>query len=283
MTATAAGVVPGIYDISAEEYHADPIPGGSLSSTGARKLLPPSCPALYEYEIGDGRLIHTPKKHFDLGTAVHTLVFDDGPELVRIDHDTYRTQEAQHDRDEAYAAGAIPLLPHQRQQAEDMAAAVLNHHQAGELLTPGTGEAEQTFIWQDQATGVWCRARVDWLAPTVVDLKTTSDVSPQGIQKSVAAWGYHQQRGWYLDGIRAVLGEDRPWAFVFVANEPPYLVTVMDVDATAALIADAKNARARWKYRECVETGHWPAYDQQIWTLPLPGYAEKTDIEEYLK
>lgn len=283
MTATAAGVVPGIYDIPADEYHADPVPGGSLSSTGARKLLPPSCPALFKHEIYDGQIAHTPKKHFDLGTAVHGLVLGDGPELVRIDHDSYRTKDAQHDRDEAYARGAIPLLPHERKQAEDMAAAVLNHHRAGELLAPGTGEAEQTFIWQDEATGVWCRARIDWLADTVIDLKTSGDVSPEAIQKSIAAYGYHQQRGWYLDGIRAVLGEDRPWRFIFVANEPPYLVTVTDVDATAALIADAKNDRARRTYRECIETGQWHGYDRIDWTLPLPGYAEKTDIEEYLK
>ena len=39
---------PGVYDgLDEAAYHADPVPGGSLSASGAKLLLPPSCPALY--------------------------------------------------------------------------------------------------------------------------------------------------------------------------------------------------------------------------------------------
>jgi hypothetical protein len=41
---------PGVYDIAEDHYHADPVPGGSLSNSGAKKLLPPSCPAKFAYE-----------------------------------------------------------------------------------------------------------------------------------------------------------------------------------------------------------------------------------------
>ncbi|MGW9447058.1 hypothetical protein, partial [Bacillus mobilis] len=42
---------PGVYDgIPEAVYHRDPVPGGSLSSSGARKLLAPSCPALFKYD-----------------------------------------------------------------------------------------------------------------------------------------------------------------------------------------------------------------------------------------
>jgi len=42
MTAAVGGIqvtAPGVYDIPAEAYHADPVPGGSLSASGARDLL----------------------------------------------------------------------------------------------------------------------------------------------------------------------------------------------------------------------------------------------------
>ena len=40
----------GVYDgMDEDAYHADPVPGGSLSASGAKLLLPPSCPALYHY------------------------------------------------------------------------------------------------------------------------------------------------------------------------------------------------------------------------------------------
>jgi hypothetical protein len=60
---------PGVYDQVPEHvYHADPIPGGSLSSSGARKLLAPSCPALFKHDQ-DNPQPH--KKTFDIGTAAH--------------------------------------------------------------------------------------------------------------------------------------------------------------------------------------------------------------------
>jgi len=34
---------PGVYALPADVYHADPVAGGSLSSSGAKKLL--ACPA----------------------------------------------------------------------------------------------------------------------------------------------------------------------------------------------------------------------------------------------
>ena len=57
---------PGVYDIPAEDYHRDPVPGGSLSSTGARKLLPPSCPAKFRYEQDNPP---TPTAALDFGQA----------------------------------------------------------------------------------------------------------------------------------------------------------------------------------------------------------------------
>src|SRR2546421_646443 len=80
---------PGLYeDLSVETYHADPVPVGSLSSSGARKLLPPGCPALFAYERE-----HPPEPTatFDLGHAAHKMVLGVGPEVVKIDADNWRT------------------------------------------------------------------------------------------------------------------------------------------------------------------------------------------------
>ena len=38
----------GVYDLPAAAYHRDPVEGGSLSASGAKKLMPPSCPALFK-------------------------------------------------------------------------------------------------------------------------------------------------------------------------------------------------------------------------------------------
>jgi len=155
----APAIVPGVYDIPEADYHRDPVPGGSLSSSGARKLLPPSCPAIFRHEQLNPP---PPKKVFDLGSAAHKLVLGSGPDLVRIDADEWRTNEVKEQVAKVRERGGIPLKPAEYQQVHDMAAALRRHPVAAALFDPAHGRPEQTLIWQDTDTGVSCRARLDW-------------------------------------------------------------------------------------------------------------------------
>ncbi|WP_049569103.1 PD-(D/E)XK nuclease-like domain-containing protein [Streptomyces sp. SBT349] len=280
---TATDVVPGIYDIPAEQYHADPVPGGSLSSTGARKIL--QCPAKFAYEREHGQQTTTDAMEF--GTAAHAIVLGDGPEVVRVDRPNWRSADAQTERAEIRVDGAVPLLAHQYEQAHAMAAAVREHPRAAELLAEG--EAEQSFIWHDNATGVWCRSRVDWLPPlgpgrpTVVDYKTTADASDEAIQQAVYRWAYHQQGAFYLDGVREVLGVEADFEFIFQEKEPPYLVNTVQLDMDALTLGAARNRRAREVYAECTATGLWPGYGDTTRYLSLPPWAADRDAEEYVR
>jgi hypothetical protein len=164
---------PGVYDIPADVYHSDPVAGGSLSSSGARKLLPPSCPALFRHWADEGQ---EHKATFDLGHAAHAEVLGVGAPLAVVDADDWRTKAAKQQRDTAYAAGATPLLRNDYEQVHAMAAALRAHPVAGSLFTPGTGRAEQTLVWRDDEFGVWRRAMLDWLTESngglvVVDYK----------------------------------------------------------------------------------------------------------------
>ncbi|MEV4784075.1 PD-(D/E)XK nuclease-like domain-containing protein [Streptomyces tuirus] len=144
-------------DLSNEAYHADKT---SLSSSGARKLLPPSCPAKFRYEQDNPQ---PPTKTFDYGNAAHKLVLGNGPKLIVIDHDTWNTKEAKAAVADARAEGGIPLKQHEMQMVKDMAAAIRRHPLASALLEPAYGAPEQSGFWVDEATGIRCRVRFDWL------------------------------------------------------------------------------------------------------------------------
>ncbi|MFE1359438.1 PD-(D/E)XK nuclease-like domain-containing protein, partial [Streptomyces harbinensis] len=237
MTAVAPGIAPGIYNISEAEYHADPVPGGSLSSTGARKLLAPGCPAQYRHQL---TVPQEPSRAFEFGTAVHTLVLGKGAEVHVTEHGNWKSKEAAARQAEIREAGGVPLLAEEGERAHAMAAAVLGHPEAGPLFTPGAGEAEQTYIWQDPETGIWCRALLDMSSPTTVtDLKTTSDASIEGIQRSVYQYGYHQQDQWYRDAVEAIEGVRPEFRLVFVDKRPPHLVTVVGLDEGAQVLGAA--------------------------------------------
>lgn len=274
---------PGRYQISAETYHGDPVPAGSLSSTGARRLLPPSCPALFKYEQDNGGE-HRPE--FDFGTAAHKEVLGVGDELVVIDAKDWRTKKAQDQRDEAYARGAVPLLTADYAHVQGMAATLRRNDIAMALLSQG--KPEQAIFWQDTETGVWRRALIDWLPnlgsgrPIVVDYKTSASAERESIRKSVARYGYHQQSAWYLDACHSI-GYPESTAFVFLFQEktPPYLITPVQLDDTAMGIGRERNRRAIEVYRDCTETGIWPGHSNEIEAISLPAWAEYQHYEEY--
>ncbi|MER7131197.1 PD-(D/E)XK nuclease-like domain-containing protein [Streptosporangium saharense] len=276
---------PGVYDIPEHLYHADPVLGRSLSSTGARRLLPPNCPAIFRHEQLNPP---APKKVWDIGTAAHKLVLGSGPDLVRIDADEWRTTKVKEEVAEVRARGAVPLKPAEHDQVHAMADAIRAHRVAGALFDPTYGRPEQTLVWQDDQTGVWCRARLDWLPNPhggrliIPDYKTCRSAAPADIQRAVFDHGYHQQDAWYRAGTRALGLADETAAFVFVFQEKtaPYLVTVVQLDENAQRIAEDRNRRALEIYHDCVEADRWPGYSDDITLITPPAWAEYRHAEE---
>lgn len=276
--------VSGIYDdMPADEYHADPVPGGSLSSGGARKLLPPSCPAKFRWWADNGQ---ESTADFDFGHATHKLVLGKGPEIAVIDADSWRSNAAKEAAEIARETGKIPLLVPAFERAQAMEAALRAHPQAGPWFEPGTGEAEQSLFWRDGEFGVWRRARPDWVPHwrssvdgrlILPDYKTCHSADPVALSKAMDQHGYEQQAAWYIDGAEA-LGLSAPdsTAFVFVFQEktPPYLVTVCTPDVVALRRGRMRNRIALSIYRECVESGEWPGYSDKVEVLPLPIWSE---------
>lgn len=271
---------PGVYDLPAAVYHSDPVQGGSLSSSGAKKLLPPSCPALFKHYLDHGQ---TPRVEFDLGHAAHAAVLGAGEPIQVIDADDYRSKDARAQRDAAYADGRIPLLRADHEVVQGMAAAIRDHPVAGRLFAPDAGTPEQTLIWRDGEFGVWRRAMLDWLPNRqrgqrliVADYKTSRSAEPSSITKALDSYGYAQQAAWYLDAVKALNlhgGIEPAFVFVFQEKTAPYLVTVAQPDPDALNWGDVLNRKAIHTYRTCMRTGHWPGYADDVISVGLPPWA----------
>ncbi|GEL19298.1 PD-(D/E)XK nuclease-like domain-containing protein [Pseudonocardia asaccharolytica] len=272
---------PGVYDLPAHVYHADPVVGGSLSSSGAQRLLPPFCPAKYKaWRAAGGEHRHV----FDVGRAAHALVLGVGEPFEVIDADSYHTKAARAQRDEAYAEGRTPLLSHEHEQVQAMAAALRKVPLARALFRPGTGRPEQTLVWRDGETGVWRRAMLDWLPHSqsgkrllITDYKTAASVEPAAISNALARYGYYQQASWYIDGATALDlhgGVEPAFIFVVQEKEPPYLVTVAQIDPESIEWGRRRNRKAMHIYRRCIETGVWPGYaDDEVISVGLPRWS----------
>jgi hypothetical protein len=277
---TATEVLPvheaGVYDgIPPEQYHANP----ALSASGAKLLLPPSCPALYKWQRD-----HPPesKPAFDFGHAAHGVVLGCGDPVTIVEADNWLTKAAKEAKAAAYADGRVPVLAREWEQVQGMAAAIRSHPIAAALFDPGHGQPEQSAYWEDTFHGVWRRARFDWLPDTdggrliLPDYKTTTSAEPGAFARSVFNFGYDLQASWYIDAAHALtLAEDV--AFVFVAQEKtaPYLVTVFELDVEALAIGHRKTQRALSVFAECQATDTWPAYSSDVELISPPAWLSR--------
>lgn len=273
-------------DLSDQEYHSD---RASLSSSGARLLLPPGCPAKFKERMD---CPPKPSRVFDFGHLAHSLVLGKGAEFTVLDPEihgltkdgsvaanprataTWKAAES-----EARESGRVPVHVDEYAKATAMAARILTHPMAGPLFQEN-GRAEVSIYADDPVTGVRLRARPDWMFDdnrlVLVDYKTTVTARPDDFARKAADYGYHQQGAWYIDvAALAGLGDDAAFVLVAQEKEPPYLVSVLEFDAEAIEEGRRRNRQAIDLYARCVERDEWPSYPgtDDIVSISLPPWA----------
>jgi hypothetical protein len=264
------GVFPNIPE---DVYFADT---ANLSQSGAKLLLPPSCPAKFK-QVREAR--EKPKRVWDVGSLCHKIVLGAGADIVVIEAGDYRTKAAQNMRDEARDSGLIPALRKEVEAAELMNAKLREHDLAGELFK--SGDAELSCYATDPESGVLLRARFDWYTfydgrVVVVDYKTAADANPDLFARKAVEYGYHIQAAWYYQIAQLLeLDTDPRVLFVVQEKQPPYLVSVVELDQDALYLGVQRKLEAIRIYQWCVENDCWPGWGGGINTVSLPAWAYK--------
>ena len=282
VSAMVKGIPMAVANYDELDYHRLP----SLSASGAKRLLSPGCPALYKHDWDNGGRPN--KRAFDVGHAAHAAVLGVGLELVVIDHDDYKTKAAREARDEAYAAGACPVLTKEKAGVDAMALAIRQHPLASKLLDPERGRPEVSVFWHDEDRGIDRRARFDWLpnpdgARTLVvpDYKTTASAEPRAFSRSIWNFGYDIQAVWYMDAVRAAdLADDVEFLFIAQETTAPYLITVHQLDHDALKVGRARVDEACAIFRACTQTNTWPGYLDGVELVPPPQWLADTYLED---
>lgn len=263
---------PGLHYGVSDDYYRT-IPG--LSSTGIKRML--DSPAVYDWHR---RRPPETKTEFDLGHAVHNRVLGIGTEEVIVEGH-WNTKAAKAAVAEARERGATPLKPEQAEHADQLAAAVMDYPDAKVLLTGG--EPEVTVVWDDPATGVRCKGRLDYYheaANVAVDLKTSRDAQPRRFAKHAADYGYAEQREHYSDGVQVLTGTRPRFFHVLVQTDGPPLVSVCDLTEFATTAQE--NVRtAIQMYADCQASGTWPGIPPGIHRVSPPRWYAPKLIEEY--
>lgn len=275
---------PGIYDgMSAEQYHADPCPEPSLSSSIA-KLICLSSPihARHAHPRLTPTTVDDHAEHFDIGTAAHAVLLEGEAAIEVIHANDFRTNAAKDQRDAARLAGKTPLLAKRWADVQAMvraARAQLDAHTDGGAAMFTNGKPEQTLIWREP-DGTWCRARADWLRPgNIDDFKTGHTANPEQWTRSMFALGFDLQAAWYLRGLKVLTGEDVTFRFAVIETTPPYALSVIALGPDVMTIAEKKVIYALEQWATCRRTGKWPGYPTRTCWATLPPWEEAKWIE----
>jgi exodeoxyribonuclease VIII len=251
--------------ISNADYHADP----AISASQLKTVMQSPYHYWFRY-LDPNRIAMVPTAAMRLGSLAHCAVLepDELSKRYQLAPDR-RTKEGKAAVVEMAAAGIEAVSEADMVLAVNMAVAVHGHPTAGALLQ--SGQAEQSFWWDDIATGMRCKCRPDWFdGTTIVDLKTCQDASPAGFAKAVANFSYQIQAAHYLCGTLA-----KRFIFVAVEKTAPYAIGVYELDTEGLIHGSIARHNALQRIQDCRAINEWPGYTDGIQTLQLPGWALK--------
>jgi len=294
---------PGIYEMSAEEYHADCCEPFSLSRGVAHMLLKENPRKAWHSHPklgGKGNIV--PNKAMDAGSMVHGLILGAGAEMQALTsvygpkHESagepvrnFMTKEAKTECVAIRKAGRIPVLAHEEQQIRDCSfagVAQLSEHPDGKgFFEPG--QAEAVVVWQED--GLWFRIMVDRLPDnpraSPYDLKMTKMSAAPGSWDRRLQGIYAFQDAFYRRGLRAVRGvEPGPLLFPVVELTEPYCMAMHAAAPSLRDIAERQVERAIRQWRTCVQTNNWPGYPAHTAWVEATGWqinqADEDDLRD---
>jgi hypothetical protein len=286
---------PGAYpDIPMEQYHraANLLPGPSLSSSGAKIILEQS-PAHFWHQsaLNPDRPAEDDKEHFAIGKAAHDLLLLGGDWESRYHAlpDGFAWNKTSAMAEQIAAAEHAKKKGKTLIKAADMALVkriadrISGNADARNALIRGV--PEMTLVWQDELTGVWLRARPDFLPHSCIegalvravpDLKfmTPTHCSPHGFSRALDNFSYYLSAAWYSEGIYRIYGKPPThFLFVVIEKEEPHTVSTYwlepeDLERGRLMMRQVINV-----FAECLKRNDWPGYTTKPMPIGLPTYA----------
>jgi hypothetical protein len=234
------------------------------------------CPLLYHWKQ-TGLTKDEDRPAYLLGRAAHTLILE-GREKFLAEYAiggpiNPRTGEVFGSNTKAFAEwaeaqGKPVITEKQAQQIERMAAGVMSHELARQMLVLGVAEAALRTSWH----GVDCQIRVDWFThmpgAAIVDLKTADDLTY--FEADARRYGYAHQLAFYRSIAAAAAHldpRDLPVHMIAVEKKDPFRCGVWRVGEDVLAVAQKENEQAIKRLRQCRERDVWPTGYEEMRTF----------------
>jgi len=208
-------------------------------------------PAHYRYRLDHPREDST---RLGFGRGAHAALFE--PDRFALDFAVFkgpkRAGKAWQAFKAVHAAETI-LKASEYECCIGIRDAVRAHETAAGLLRGGL--AEHVIVWADPETGLLCKARPDYLAHALLELKTTDDLAR--FSWFVEQFGYHCQVAFYLMALRSI-GIRVPARIIAVECKPPHKVALVALAAARLEAGELECRRLLRQVAACRAARSWP-------------------------
>lgn len=260
-----------------KQYHADT---SAISASGL-KLFARSPAHYYAAYLDPNRIERSPTPAMRVGTATHCAILE--PERFSAEYIALpegldrRTKEGKQAYADLLATGAELLTSDDMSLVVNMACAFRDNATSRALFDRKHVVEQSIFA---EVNGVACKCRPDFMTADglmVMDVKTTSDASPESFGKSAWSLGYHIQAAFYRRVIQSATGITPDFIFGCVESDRPYLTAYYTVPQYLLDYADGVIDALLEQYAECLRSGIWHGYIAEIepQELSVPGYAQR--------
>lgn len=174
------------------------------------------------------------------------------------------------------AQGRIILSEEHWMICNRIAEQVRKHPAAQEIFA--RGRSEVTIVWVDPLEQILCKARIDWLTDGILmDVKSAESAAPTEWPRQVRKYNLHVQNAWYIDGWKEVAGEEAMFVFGAYEKEEPFASGYYYCKPRVIELGRKMYRRALKKYAECLKTGLWPAYSEELLEFDFPEWVFKEE------
>lgn len=264
---------PGIYSgVPAEVYHGQLTVGPSVSRSMLWTLLDKSAKHLWKSHYLNPNRESEETEPMIFGRAAHHLLLGekDFYRYFVIRPDTYRGDKGELKpwsgaakvckkwMADQKARGLTVITKAQLERIKGMAQGLWSEPMVREGIL--NGYIETTMVAKHKGTGIWMKVRPDaW--PTdgwaFADLKTTADITEDGLEKAVGKSGLSLQGGMTGMVLEALGGKMSSYNFVFTESADPFCCAVRTmVDEDLKLGVDAVETAIKL-YARCIERNEW--------------------------
>lgn len=275
--------------VSLEEYYKDPGVVPSLSQSAARTMVTKSPAHVWTEHPRFGNAQRKSTDAQDDGSIIHRLLLGKGATLEILEVDKYTTNASRELRDNAIAAGKIPVKAKDFAVLESAAEAI--RAQLPDYGIELDGISEQPMEWFEPGDlgYIRCRGVLDHLVhrdgkPVIYDLKKITSADSKTCSRHAYEYGYDIQRAAYVSAADKLYPNHAgkiDYVIVFMEIEPPYAVVPVRPDGRMRECGDRRWQRALALWERCLAEDHWPTYVKQISQIELPGWALHEEEQIY--